>query len=78
MASGVTDHLWQFLIYFRRRKIRNLTIDALGGIMLDLILILLLLLISFACGYGIRKLKLRRRHAAAREEYYLRHPEERS
>jgi hypothetical protein len=37
--------------------------------MSDLIVILLLLLISFACGYGIRELKSRRRRAAEREEY---------
>jgi len=47
-------------------------------LMRAVILILLLLLISFACGYGIREWKSRRRHAAAREEYYRKHPEERS
>ena len=42
-----------------------------------LLLILLPLLISFAGGYGVRELISRRRHAAEREKYYQKHPEER-
>jgi hypothetical protein len=45
--------------------------------MFRMILALLPILISFACGYGVRELISRRRLAAAREEYYQKHPEER-
>jgi hypothetical protein len=34
-----------------------------------LILLLIALVIGFACGYGVRELKSRRRRAAARKEY---------
>jgi hypothetical protein len=38
---------------------------------------ILLLSIGFACGYGVRELLARRRHAAAREKFFKEHPEER-
>jgi len=43
--------------------------------MFQLIAVLLSLIISFACGYGVREWVSRRRHAAARKDYFERHPE---
>jgi hypothetical protein len=78
MTSGVTDHLWSISDIFQVQEDWESNNLGFGGTMSDLIVILLLLLISFACGYGIRELKSRHRRAAARKEYYRRHPEERS
>jgi hypothetical protein len=46
-------------------------------IILSLFPLLFVILVSFACGYGVRELISRRRHAADREKYYQKHPEER-
>jgi hypothetical protein len=38
--------------------------------MMTFILILLFFLAGFGCGYGVREVVSRRRHAAARAQYY--------
>jgi len=47
------------------------------GMILALLPLLVVIFVSFACGYGVRELISRRRRAAARENYYQKHPEER-
>jgi hypothetical protein len=42
-----------------------------------MIIDLLALLIAFACGYGVRELKARRRRAVRLKTFYQKYPEER-
>ena len=49
-------------------------IFTVGGVLFRVVLAWLPLIVSFVCGYGLRDLISRRRRAAARREFFRKHP----